>query len=174
MSTYARINEFGFIETPYRKIKNGKVTKEIAYLTADQEENEVIAQANNPLDNTGKFTSERITARFRGDFLEIEPKEASLMDVSPKQLVSIAASLIPFLEHDDANRALMGSNMQRQGVPLLRSESPLVGTGMEAKAARDSRAVVVSEGPGVVAAATAELIVVTPNGDLHVSDQKFI
>ena len=174
LSTYARINEFGFIETPYRKIKNGKVTKEIAYLTADQEENEVIAQANNPLDNTGKFTSERITARFRGDFLEIEPKEASLMDVSPKQLVSIAASLIPFLEHDDANRALMGSNMQRQGVPLLRSESPLVGTGMEAKAARDSRAVVVSEGPGVVAAATAELIVVTPNGDLHVSDQKFL
>ncbi|MEC8691763.1 MAG: DNA-directed RNA polymerase subunit beta, partial [Verrucomicrobiota bacterium] len=174
LSTYARINEFGFIETPYRKIKNGKVTKEIAYLTADQEENEVIAQANNPLDNTGKFTSERITARFRGDFLEIEPKEASLMDVSPKQLVSIAASLIPFLEHDDANRALMGSNMQRQGVPLLRSESPLVGTGMEAKAARDSRAVVVSEGPGIVAAATAELIVVTPNGDLHVSDQKFL
>ena len=95
LSTYARINEFGFIETPYRKIKNGKVTKEIAYLTADQEENEVIAQANNPLDNTGKFTSERITARFGGDFLEIEPKEASLMDVSPKQLVSIAASLIP-------------------------------------------------------------------------------
>ena len=175
LSTYARINEFGFIETPYRKInKNGKVTKDIAYLTADQEENEVIAQANNPLDDSGQFTSDRITARFRGDFLEIDPKEASLMDVSPKQLVSIAASLIPFLEHDDANRALMGSNMQRQGVPLLSSESPFVGTGMEAKAARDSRAVVVSEGPGKVAAATAELIVVTPTGELHVSDQKFL
>ena len=175
LSTYARINEFGFIETPYRKInKNGKVTKDIAYLTADQEENEVIAQANNPLDDSGQFTSDRITARFRGDFLEIDPKEASLMDVSPKQLVSIAASLIPFLEHDDANRALMGSNMQRQGVPLLSSESPFVGTGMEAKAARDSRAVVVSEGSGKVAAATAELIVVTPTGELHVSDQKFL
>jgi DNA-directed RNA polymerase subunit beta len=174
MSTYARINGFGFIETPYRKVKNGKVSKDIAYLTADQEENEVIAQANNPLDKTGKFTSERVTARYRGDFLEVEPGKASLMDVSPKQLVSIAASLIPFLEHDDANRALMGSNMQRQGVPLLTSESPLVGTGMEGKAARDSRAVVVSEAPGKVAAATAEIIVVTKDGELHVSEQKFL
>ncbi len=174
MSTYARINSFGFIETPYRKVKNGKVSKDIHYLTADQEENEVIAQANNPLDKGGKFTNERVTARFRGDFLEVEPGEATLMDVSPKQLVSIAASLIPFLEHDDANRALMGSNMQRQGVPLLTAESPLVGTGMEGKAARDSRAVVVSEGPGKVAAATAEIIVVTKDGELHVSEQKFL
>jgi DNA-directed RNA polymerase subunit beta len=174
MSTYARINSFGFIETPYRKVKNGKVSKDIHYLTADQEENEVIAQANNPLDKSGKFTNERVTARFRGDFLEVEPGEATLMDVSPKQLVSIAASLIPFLEHDDANRALMGSNMQRQGVPLLTAESPLVGTGMEGKAARDSRAVVVSEGPGKVAAATAEIIVVTKDGELHVSEQKFL
>ena len=174
MSTYARINSFGFIETPYRKVKNGKVSKDIHYLTADQEENEVIAQANNPLDKNGKFSTERVTARFRGDFLEVEPGEATLMDVSPKQLVSIAASLIPFLEHDDANRALMGSNMQRQGVPLLTAESPLVGTGMEGKAARDSRAVVVSEGPGKVAAATAEIIVVTKDGELHVSEQKFL
>ncbi len=174
MSTYARINGFGFIETPYRKIKNGKVTKEIDYLTADQEENEVIAQANNPLDKTGKFTTERVTARYRGEFLEVDPKEATLMDVSPKQLVSIAASLIPFLEHDDANRALMGSNMQRQGVPLLTADSPLVGTGMEGKAARDSRAVVVAEADGTVAAATAELIVVTKDGELHVSEQKFL
>ena len=174
MSTYARINSFGFIETPYRKVKNGKVSKDIGYLTADQEENEVIAQANNPLDKAGKFVNERVTARFRGDFLEVEPDKATLMDVSPKQLVSIAASLIPFLEHDDANRALMGSNMQRQGVPLLTAESPLVGTGMEGKAARDSRAVVVSEGPGKVAAATAEIIVVTKDGELHVSEQKFL
>ena len=174
MSTYARINSFGFIETPYRKVKNGKVSKDIHDLTADQEENEVIAQANNPLDKNGKFSTERVTARFRGDFLEVEPGEATLMDVSPKQLVSIAASLIPFLEHDDANRALMGSNMQRQGVPLLTAESPLVGTGMEGKAARDSRAVVVSEGPGKVAAATAEIIVVTKDGELHVSEQKFL
>jgi len=174
MSTYARINSFGFIETPYRKVKNGKVSKDIGYLTADQEENEVIAQANNPLDKAGKFVNERVTARFRGDFLEVEPDKATLMDVSPKQLVSIAASLIPFLEHDDANRALMGSNMQRQGVPLLTAESPLVGTGMEGKAARDSRAVVISEGPGKVAAATAEIIVVTKDGELHVSEQKFL
>ena len=174
MSTYARINNFGFIETPYRKVKNGKVSKDIGYLTADQEENEVIAQANNPLDKVGKFTGERVTARYRGDFLEVEPEKATLMDVSPKQLVSIAASLIPFLEHDDANRALMGSNMQRQGVPLLTAESPLVGTGMEGKAARDSRAVVVSEGPGKVAAATAEIIVVTKDGELHVSEQQFL
>ena len=174
MSTFARINEFGFIETPYRRIKNGKVAKAIDYLTADQEENEVIAQANNPIDKTGKFTTERITARYRGEFLEVEPKEATLMDVSPKQLVSIAASLIPFLEHDDANRALMGSNMQRQGVPLLTADSPLVGTGMEGKAARDSRAVVVSEGAGKVAAASAEVIVVTQDGELHVSDSKFL
>ncbi len=174
MSTYARINEFGFIETPYRKIKNGKVSKDIEYLTADQEENEIIAQANNPLDKGGKFTTERITARYRGEFLEVDPKEATLMDVSPKQLVSIAASLIPFLEHDDANRALMGSNMQRQGVPLLTADSPLVGTGMEGKAARDSRAVIVAEEAGKVAAATAEVIVVTSDGELHVSDAKFL
>ena len=146
MCTYARINEFGFIETPYRRVVDSKVTNEIEYLTADQEENFLIAQANNPIDKKGVFQTERITAREKGgEFIEALPSEVNYMDVSPKQLVSVAAGLIPFLEHDDANRALMGSNMQRQGVPLLVSESPLVGTGLEGKAARDSRAVVVSE-----------------------------
>ena len=174
MCTYARINEFGFIETPYRQVKNGKVTKNIEYLTADQEEGFLIAQANNPIDDKGTFEGERITARERGEFLEVDPKEVHYMDVSPKQLVSVAAGMIPFLEHDDANRALMGANMQRQGVPLLVSESPYVGTGLEGKAARDSRAVIVSEGDGVVAAATAEYIVTTKDGELPISDEKFL
>lgn len=175
MCTYARINEFGFIETPYRRVKNGKVSNEIEYLTADQEENYLIAQANNVIDKNGKFESERITAREKGgEFIESLPTEVDYMDVSPKQLVSVAAGLIPFLEHDDANRALMGSNMQRQGVPLLVSDAPLVGTGLEGKAARDSRAVVVSEADGIVAAATAEIIITTPDGKLTVSDEKFL
>ncbi|MGI8605050.1 MAG: DNA-directed RNA polymerase subunit beta [Verrucomicrobiales bacterium] len=175
MSCYARINEFGFIETPYRRIADGVVTKKIDYLTADQEENFMVAQANNPFDpETGRFKHRRITVRYRGDFLEVEPKEAGYMDVSPKQLVSVAASLIPFLEHDDANRALMGSNMQRQGVPLLVTEAPVVGTGMEQKAARDSKAVAISESKGVVAAATAEVIIVTRDGKLPVKDDDFL
>ncbi len=174
MSCFARINEFGFIETPYRKITGGVVQSKIEYLTADQEENYWIAQANNMIDDKGHFLSKKITVRYRGDFLEVEPNEAGLMDVSPKQLVSVAASLIPFLEHDDANRALMGSNMQRQGVPLLITEAPLVGTGMESKAARDSRAVVVCESKGKVAAACAEVIVVTKDGKLPVSDADFL
>ncbi len=175
MCTYARINEFGFIETPYRRVVDSKVTNEIEYLTADQEENFLIAQANNPINKDGSFVTERITAREKGgEFIEALPTEVNYMDVSPKQLVSVAAGLIPFLEHDDANRALMGSNMQRQGVPLLVSESPLVGTGLEGKAARDSRAVVVSEADGIVAAATAEIIVTTPDGKLPVSEEKFL
>ncbi|MEI6175678.1 MAG: DNA-directed RNA polymerase subunit beta [Verrucomicrobiota bacterium] len=175
MCTYARINEFGFIETPYRRVKDSRVTNEIEYLTADQEENFLIAQANNPIDKKGTFLTERITAREKGgEFIEALPADVHYMDVSPKQLVSVAAGLIPFLEHDDANRALMGSNMQRQGVPLLVSEAPLVGTGLEGKAARDSRAVVVSEADGIVAAATAEMIVTTPDGVLPVSDEKFL
>jgi DNA-directed RNA polymerase subunit beta len=174
MCTYARINEFGFIETPYRKVKNGKVTNEIEYLTADQEENYLIAQASNVITKAGLFENERIDARERGEFIESTPAEVHYMDVSPKQLVSVAAGLIPFLEHDDANRALMGSNMQRQGVPLLVSEAPLVGTGLEGKAARDSRAVVVSEADGIVAAATAEIIITTADGKLPVSDEKFL
>ena len=174
MCTYARINEFGFIETPYRQVKNGKVTKNIEYLTADQEEGFLIAQASNPIDDKGVYEGERITARERGEFLEVLPTDVHYMDVSPKQLVSVAAGMIPFLEHDDANRALMGANMQRQGVPLLVSESPFVGTGLEGKAARDSRAVVVSESDGVVAAATAEYIVVTKDGELPITDEKFL
>ena len=174
MCTYARINEFGFIETPYRKVKNGKVTNEIEYLTADQEENYLIAQASNVIDKACRFEKDRIDARERGEFIESTPDAVHYMDVSPKQLVSVAAGLIPFLEHDDANRALMGSNMQRQGVPLLVSEAPLVGTGLEAKAARDSRAVVVSEAAGIVAAATAEIIITTIDGKLPVSEEKFL
>ncbi|MDF1741628.1 MAG: DNA-directed RNA polymerase subunit beta [Verrucomicrobiales bacterium] len=174
MSCYARINEFGFIETPYRRIIKGKVSKKIEYLTADQEEGYLIAQANNPIDDKGVFQTKQITVRHLGEFIEVDPNEATYMDVSPKQLVSVAASLIPFLEHDDANRALMGSNMQRQGVPLLISDSPYVGTGMEAKVARDSRSVVIAEGNGTVAAATAEIIVITKDGELPCSEAQFL
>ncbi len=174
MSTFARINDFGFIETPYRKIVKGVASKKIEYLTADQEENFQIAQANNEIDDKGNFIEEYITVRYRGDFVEVDPEESQYMDVSPKQLVSVGASLIPFLEHDDANRALMGSNMQRQGVPLLVSESPLVGTGVEGNVAEDSRAVVVSEGPGIVAAATAEIIIVSKDGKLPCSEAEFL
>lgn len=166
MSTYARINEFGFIETPYRKVENGRVTDRIDFLTADREENYLVAQANAPIDAKGHFTGEKVSIRYRGDFLEVEPAKVHYMDISPKQLVSVAAGLIPFLEHDDANRALMGSNMQRQGVPLIVSEAPLVGTGMEGKVARDSRAVIVSESNGKVASVSADLIVVTKDGEM--------
>jgi len=170
MCTYARINEFGFIETPYRVVKKGKVTSTIEYLTADQEEGYLIAQANNTIDKAGKFLNARITARERGEFLEVDPDRVDYMDVSPKQLVSVAAGLIPFLEHDDANRALMGSNMQRQGVPLLVSDSPYIGTGLEEKAARDSRSVIVAEADGIVAASSAEFIITTKDGKLPVSE----
>jgi DNA-directed RNA polymerase subunit beta len=166
MSTFARINEFGFIETPYRRVVDGRVTEHIDYLTADREESYVVAQANAPIDKNGAFLDEKVSCRFRGDFVEVEPSKTHYMDISPKQLVSVAAGLIPFLEHDDANRALMGSNMQRQGVPLIRSESPLVGTGLEGKVARDSKAVIVAEGDGVVASVTAEQIVTTRDGKL--------
>jgi DNA-directed RNA polymerase subunit beta len=174
LGAYARINEFGFIETPYRPCKDGHVAEKIDYLTADQEENHYIAQANNPIDEKGRFKGPKITVRYRGEFIEVEPEKATLMDVSPKQLVSVAAALIPFLEHDDANRALMGSNMQRQGVPLLEAEAPFVGTGMEAKAARDSRAVIVADANGTVAASTADVIVVTKDGQLPCKEDKFL
>ena len=166
MSTFARINEFGFIETPYRKVEEGRVTDTIDYLTADREEKYLVAQANAPIDAKGNFTGEKVSIRYRGDFLEVEPAKVHYMDISPKQLVSVAAGLIPFLEHDDANRALMGSNMQRQGVPLVVSESPLVGTGMEGKVARDSRAVIISESTGKVASVTGNQIVITNNGEM--------
>jgi DNA-directed RNA polymerase subunit beta len=172
MSTHSRINEFGFLETPYRKVVNGRVTDQIDYLTADQEEAFVVAQANVPLKNDGHFAVPKIAVRYRGDFLEVEPAQVHYMDVSPKQLVSVAAGLIPFLEHDDANRALMGSNMQRQGVPLINAEAPLVGTGLEEKVARDSCAMLIAEGPGRAASVSADKIIVTPDGE--VSDKKKI
>src|SRR5437588_6700792 len=161
MSTFARINEFGFIETPYRKVVNGRATDGIEYLTADREENFLVAQANAPVDGRGHFTGEKVSVRYRGDFLEVDPAKVNYMDVSPKQLVSVAAGLIPFLEHDDANRALMGSNMQRQGVPLVVSEAPLVGTGLEEKVAKDSRAVIVAEEGGKVAGLNGNQIIIT-------------
>ena len=147
---HARVNEFGFIETPYRIVKNGKVTEEIEYLTAEQEDTFTIAQANAILDGKGNFASDRVKARFQGDFPVVQPGEIQYMDIAPNQIVSAAAGLIPFLEHDDANRALMGSNMQRQSVPLLRPQAPLVGTGLEEKLARDSRSLIVAERNGVV------------------------
>jgi len=160
LSTYARVNEFGFIETPYRIVKSGKVLDDVSYLTAIEEEDRIIAQADRPLDRSGKFTEELISARKGGDFLNVEPENINLMDVSPNQLVSVAAALIPFLEHDDANRALMGSNMQRQAVPLMKPASPLVGTGMEHVVARDSGAVVVASRDGLVENVDASRIVV--------------
>jgi DNA-directed RNA polymerase subunit beta len=174
MSTFARINEFGFIETPYRRVDSGRVTTQIDYLTADREENYLVAQANAPIDEQGNFTDEKVSCRYRGDFLEVDPGKIHYMDISPKQLVSVAAGLIPFLEHDDANRALMGSNMQRQGVPLIKSESPLVGTGLEGKVARDSKAVIVSEADGVVSSVTAEQIVITKDGKSPEPKKKLI
>jgi DNA-directed RNA polymerase subunit beta len=157
---HARVNEFGFIETPYRKVKNGRVGDEIEFLTAEQEDNHIIAQANAPVDGRGSFQGDRVKARYQGDFPVVKPDELQYMDVAPNQIVSAAAGLIPFLEHDDANRALMGSNMQRQSVPLLRPEAPLVGTGLEEKIARDARALIVSERNGVVEYVDAQRIVV--------------
>ena len=172
MSTFARINDFGFIETPYRKVENGRVTDKIDFLTGDKEENFLVAQANAAFDEKGHYTSDKVSVRYRGDFLEVEPSKVHYMDVSPKQLVSVAAGLIPFLEHDDANRALMGSNMQRQGVPLLISESPIVGTGMEGKVARDSKAVIVAESNGKVASVSGDLIVITKDGEMPEGKKK--
>jgi DNA-directed RNA polymerase subunit beta len=168
LSTYARINQYGFIETPYRKVKNGIVSEEIEYLTADIEDDYRIAQANAPMDAKGMFTSDSILCRYRGDFPRVIPPEVEYMDVSPKQLVSVSASLIPFLEHDDANRALMGSNMQRQAVPLLFPKSPIVGTGMERKVALDSGICVIANQNGVVESVSSHEIVIRNNkGDLN-------
>ncbi len=162
LSTYARINKYGFLETPYLKVKNGKVASQIDYLTADQEDKYIIAQANAPLTKDGRFAEDLVKARYRGDFPVVSPDRIDYMDVSPKQLVSIAAALIPFLEHDDANRALMGSNMQRQAVPLLVAEAPIVGTGLERVTAVDSRAIIVAGRAGVVEDVTAEKIIIRP------------
>jgi DNA-directed RNA polymerase subunit beta len=158
LSTFARVNEYGFIETPYRVVKKGTVTEKILFLSADQEDQHVIAQANTALAR-GRFTEQRVSARRGGDFIMAYPEEVEFIDVSPKQIVSVATSMIPFLEHDDANRALMGSNMQRQAVPLMVRESPLVGTGMEAIAARDSGVTVTSPFDGVVEKIDANRII---------------
>jgi DNA-directed RNA polymerase subunit beta len=172
LATFARINDFGFLETPYRKVENGRVTNHIDYLTADREEQYIIAQANSLMDNKGNFITDRVVCRSRTDFIDAEPSRVNYMDVSPKQLVSVAASLIPFLEHDDANRALMGSNMQRQAVPLLVTEAPLVATGLEDQVARDSRAVVVAEEGGKVASVNGNQIIVTNDGELPEGKKK--
>ncbi|HEY5910706.1 MAG TPA: DNA-directed RNA polymerase subunit beta [Verrucomicrobiae bacterium] len=172
LATFARINDFGFLETPYRKVESGKVGGHIDYLTADREEAFVIAQANSPTNDKGGFSTDRVVCRGRGDFIDVEPTRVDYMDVSPKQLVSVAASLIPFLEHDDANRALMGSNMQRQAVPLLATEAPLVATGLEERVARDSRAVIVAEEAGKVASVGGNVIITTPDGKLPEGKKK--
>jgi DNA-directed RNA polymerase subunit beta len=165
LSTYARINEHGFVETPYRIVKEGKVTNEVRFFSALEEEGHAIAQANAEIDKDGRFTADYISARKGGEFVLVGRDELELMDVAPMQLVSVAASLIPFLENDDANRALMGSNMQRQAVPLLRADSPLVGTGMERVVARDSGVSVVARHNGVVESVDASRIVVKIDED---------
>jgi DNA-directed RNA polymerase subunit beta len=176
LSTYARINRFGFIETPYIKARGGKVTKEIEYMTADVEDQYHIAQANEPVESkTGKFVNENVLTRYRDDYPRISADKVDYMDVSPKQLVSVSASLVPFLEHDDANRALMGSNMMRQGVPLLYTEAPIVGTGVERKAALDSGVCILARNGGQVIRVTSREIVVRNElgGSDHYALRKF-
>ncbi|WP_114699524.1 DNA-directed RNA polymerase subunit beta [Nocardia mexicana] len=161
LSVFARVNPFGFIETPYRKVANGRVTDEVVYLTADEEDRHVRAQANSPIDDDGNFIDDRVLARRGNEEMEfVFPNEVDYMDVSPRQMVSAATAMIPFLEHDDANRALMGANMQKQAVPLIRAESPLVGTGMELRAAVDAGDMVVNEKAGVVEEVSADYITV--------------
>lgn len=167
LASYARVNPYGFIESPYRLVKDGVVSSEVVYMTAVQEEKYTIAQANEPLDAQGRLLSEQVSCRRAGEFVLALREDVQMMDVSPKQLVSVAASLIPFLENDDANRALMGSNMQRQAVPLVHAEAPLVGTGMEAVVARDSGAVVVARRSGVVDQVDTKRIVIRVTGDVQ-------
>ncbi|MCX5703189.1 MAG: DNA-directed RNA polymerase subunit beta, partial [Candidatus Omnitrophica bacterium] len=163
LSSYARVNPLGLLETPYRKVEDGRVTRKIDYLTADIEEDKVIAQASVPLDADGNFQEREVSCRYKDDFPKVPAKQVEYMDVSPKQLVSVAASLIPFLEHDDANRALMGSNMQRQAVPLMITEPPLIGTQMEERVARDSGTVVVAEASGKVSSVDSSSIAIGKN-----------
>ncbi len=166
LSTFAKVNEYGFIVTPYLNVSKGKVAKKYDWLTADEEERYVIAQANAELDENRCFVNDRVMVRVRGDFIEVPPEKVEYMDVSPKQVVSIAAGLIPFLEHDDANRALMGSNMQRQAVPLMKSERPFVGSGIEGRLARDSRVLITAREDGIVAYASADKIVISKDGKM--------
>src|SRR6188768_2747569 len=165
LCVHSKINNLGFIETPYRTVTNGvvDVEKPVVYLTAEEEDNKVIAQANAKIHENGTFVDPKVKARYLGDFPLLEPEKINLMDVAPNQIASIAASMIPFLEHDDANRALMGSNMQRQAVPLLRAEAPIVGTGLEARVAQDSRVLINAEGDGIVEYVDAEQIVIRYN-----------
>ncbi len=163
LCTFARINEMGFVETPYRSVKGSKVTKTIKFLSADEEDRVTIAQANTPINQKGEFQTDRVKCRNRADFPVAHPDGIEYMDVAPSQIVSVAAALIPFLEHDDANRALMGSNMQRQAVPLLRPDAPYVGTGMERKAAVDSRTMIMAPSDGVVEYVDSNKIIFRPN-----------
>jgi DNA-directed RNA polymerase subunit beta len=165
LSTFARVNEYGFVETPYRKVEQGRVTEEVVWLSALEEEGKYIAQATVDVDETGKFKEFLVSARLNGDFKIVTSEMVELMDVAPNQMVSVAAALVPFLEHDDANRALMGANMQRQAVPLLVSRAPLVGTGMEERLARDSGVCVVARRPGIVESVDAQRIVVRSEGE---------
>ena len=169
LATFARINEYGFIETPYRRVdkETGVVTKDVVYMTADQEDEFIVAQANEPLDEEGYFVHSKVNGRHRDEFVEVPASQADYMDISPRMVVSVATAMIPFLENDDANRALMGSNMQKQAVPLLRTESPIVGTGMEYKAGVDSGVCVLAKRGGVVKSVSANLVRVTAdNGDI--------
>ncbi|WP_017732373.1 DNA-directed RNA polymerase subunit beta [Nafulsella turpanensis] len=160
LCVHAKVNHMGFIETPYRKVNDGTVTEDVIYLTAEEEDTHNIAQANAPIDEKGKYVNDRVKARYEGDFPVVEPNQLTYMDIAPNQIVSVAASMIPFLEHDDANRALMGSNMQRQAVPLLRPQAPIVGTGLEGRIARDSRALVTAWADGEIVFVDATKIVV--------------
>ena len=169
LATFARINEYGFIETPFRKVdkETGVVTKEVVYMTADVEDEFIVAQANEPLDEEGHFLHAKVSGRHRDEFVEVEASRADYMDISPRMVVSVATAMIPFLENDDANRALMGSNMQKQAVPLLKTESPIVGTGMEYKAGVDSGVCVLAKRGGVVKSVAADRVRVTAdNGDI--------
>jgi DNA-directed RNA polymerase subunit beta len=169
LACYSRLNEYGFIEAPYRRVdkETGVITDEVVYMTADMEDDFVVAQANEPIDENGKFANTRVTCRFRDEFLTLPPERVDFMDVSPKMVVSVATAMIPFLENDDANRALMGANMQRQAVPLLKTEAPVVGTGMEYKAAYDSGVVVAAKRGGTVVSLDADVIEIkTKSGEI--------
>ena len=170
LATFAKINEYGFVEAPYRRVdkETGVILDEVVYMTADVEDDYIVAQANEPIDENGRFARPRVNARYRDEIIEVERERVDFMDVSPKMVVSVATAMIPFLENDDANRALMGSNMQRQAVPLLKTQSPIVGTGMEYKAAVDSGVVVLSKHDGVVERVSADEVVIrTDDGELH-------
>lgn len=176
LATYARVNEYGFIEAPYRVVdrKTGIVSDKVVYLTADEEDKYVVAQANEPLDEDGAFVNKKVIVRSQKDILVVPPTEVDLMDVSPKQLVSVATAMIPFLENDDANRALMGSNMQRQGVPLIKTQAPIVGTGIEYKAAKDSGVVPISKCDGTVVKVTGDTIKIKSDEDGHIDTFKLL